>query len=69
MKIQNTFDSQAEITRKLTNLYYNQAIKGAFAIVGSIEILGNPVGLFRNIGDGVTDLFEKPIDGMVQGPL
>ena len=44
-------------------------IKGAFIVLGSIEVLGNPVGLFSSIGTGVVDLFEKPIEGMVQGPL
>jgi len=38
-------------------------------IVGSIDILGNPVGLFSGIGTGIFDLFEKPMKGFVQGPL
>jgi vacuolar protein sorting-associated protein 13A/C len=38
-------------------------------VLGSIDILGNPVGLFSNIGTGVSDLFEKPIEGFARGPL
>jgi vacuolar protein sorting-associated protein 13A/C len=37
--------------------------------VGSVDVIGNPVGLFNNIGNGVTDLFEKPAEGFVKGPL
>jgi len=28
--------------------------------MGSFEILGNPVGLFQNIGSGIKDLISKP---------
>ncbi len=38
-------------------------------MVGSINIIGNPVGLFRNITTGVSDLFEKPAEGFIKGPL
>lgn len=38
-------------------------------MLGSLNIIGNPVGLFHNISNGVTDLFEKPLEGFVQGPL
>ena len=38
-------------------------------MLGSIDILGNPVGLFSNIGTGVVDLFEKPKEGFIKGPL
>lgn len=34
-----------------------------------MNIIGNPVGLFKNITTGVNDLFEKPIEGFIEGPL
>ena len=37
-------------------------------MVGSLEILGNPTGLVRNIGTGVADLFRMPYAGLTRGP-
>jgi len=44
-------------------------MKQVYKLVGSIDILGNPVGLFNGIGTGVVDLFDKPMKGFVKGPL
>lgn len=38
-------------------------------LLGSLNIIGNPVGLFRNVSSGVSDLFSKPKEGFIQGPL
>lgn len=38
------------------------------AVVGSLEILGNPTGLVRSIGTGVADFFRMPYRGLTQGP-
>ena len=37
--------------------------------MGSIEIIGNPVGLFKHIALGVYELFDKPIEGFIKGPI
>ncbi len=37
--------------------------------MGSMEFIGNPVGLFSNIGSGLQDLINKPQEGFVKGPL
>ena len=34
-----------------------------------MEFIGNPVGLFSNIGTGIKDLYKKPKEGFVKGPL
>ncbi|KAI1310241.1 hypothetical protein EDD11_003857 [Mortierella claussenii] len=36
-------------------------------VVGSIEFLGNPVGLFNNLSSGVADFFYEPYQGFVMG--
>lgn len=38
-------------------------------LMGSIDLIGNPVGLFSNIGQGMQDLIQKPAEGFVKGPL
>jgi len=37
-------------------------------LVGSLEILGNPTGFLRNVGNGVADMFRMPYQGLTKGP-
>jgi hypothetical protein len=39
-----------------------------FRLLGSAEMLGNPVGLFRNVGRGVKAFFYEPIQGLMRSP-
>ena len=36
--------------------YKTEAIKQVLMIVGSLSVIGNPVGLFNNVSTGVKDL-------------
>ncbi|KAF9435541.1 hypothetical protein BGZ76_006083 [Entomortierella beljakovae] len=36
-------------------------------VLGSIEFLGNPVGLFNNLSSGVADFFYEPYQGFIMG--
>ena len=38
-------------------------------MIGSLNLIGNPVGLIKNIGKGMTDLINMPKEGFVKGPL
>ncbi len=38
-------------------------------MIGSSNILGNPVNFVSHLGTGVQDFFYKPIEGIVKGPL
>lgn len=42
-------------------------IAGQF--VGSLSIIGNPVGLYRNIGEGVTECFYEPTEDLLASPV
>jgi vacuolar protein sorting-associated protein 13A/C len=44
-------------------------MKQLFQIIGSVEIFGNPIQLYNNVGEGIMDFFDKPIEGFIQGPL
>ena len=37
-------------------------------VAGSLTMLGSPVGLARNIGEGLQDFFYEPYQGLVQSP-
>lgn len=40
-----------------------------FAIIGSFEFLGNPVGLITDVvGDGMYDFFYEPFNGLMASP-
>ena len=45
--------------------YKDQVISQVFHILGSADFLGNPVGLFNNLGSAVGDIFYEPYLGVV----
>lgn len=59
---------QKELTRKILYHYVTQALVRAGLMLGSLEILANPTGLFRSMGQGVADFFSLPYDGLTRGP-
>jgi len=69
IELHDVFDSQEAIVAKIVSKYKNEVTKNVFKLLGSLDIVGNPVGLFNNISTGVTDLFEKPVQGFLKGPL
>lgn len=42
--------------------------RGSGWVVGSLEILGSPASLVRSIGNGVSDFFRLPYEGLTRGP-
>ena len=59
---------KSEVTGKI-GMHYAQQGKGqVYKIIGSIGILGNPVGLVNKLGSGITMFFYEPIQGIQQGP-
>ena len=69
LKLENCFDTTGGITSKLISHYKNNLTTEVFKLLGSINIIGNPVGLFSQIGTGMQDLIEKPMEGFIKGPL
>ncbi|XP_064651739.1 intermembrane lipid transfer protein VPS13B-like isoform X2 [Lineus longissimus] len=65
---QALFTSSQRLIRALAMHYASAALFRAGLVVGSLEILGNPTGLVRNIGSGVADLFRMPLEGITKGP-
>mgnify|MGYP002623931192 CR=1 FL=1 len=69
IQLNNVFDSQEQIIDKIVKKYKDDAAKMLLRLVGSLDIVGNPVALFENISGGFRDLIEKPYEGFIQGPL
>eukprot|EP01105_Mastigella_eilhardi_P015216 TRINITY_DN3464_c0_g1_i3.p1 TRINITY_DN3464_c0_g1~~TRINITY_DN3464_c0_g1_i3.p1 ORF type:complete len:3177 (-),score=766.16 TRINITY_DN3464_c0_g1_i3:378-9125(-) len=68
LELKNPFCSQERLTAIITQHYVKQLVAEAYKLVGSTEILGNPVGLFGNLGTGVTDFFYEPAQGLTTSP-
>ena len=48
--------------------YVYESIKRIGWVAGSLEFIGNPAGLIRNIKQGLEDFVYLPIYGATQGP-
>ena len=69
VKFEHVFESVDSLKSKLVQHYKDNLIKQGLKVVGAIDILASPANLFSNIGTGVVDFFEKPIEGFAKGPL
>ncbi|KAI8978652.1 hypothetical protein BDB01DRAFT_799548 [Pilobolus umbonatus] len=65
MIIDNLRCSSQDLVSRIYMHYYNQVIYQIYRVVGSIDILGNPVGLFNTLSSGFGELFYEPYHGFV----
>lgn len=66
--LESTFVSRATLVASVAAHYRAQIISEAYKVVGSADVLGNPVGLFASISTGVTDFFYDPAEGITIRP-
>ena len=66
--IVNTYSTQANLVSMLTRNYVRQGIMQFYKLIGSSDLLGNPVGLIHNLGTGVFEFFNEPRKGLLKGP-
>ncbi|XP_039974155.1 vacuolar protein sorting-associated protein 13B-like isoform X2 [Xiphias gladius] len=57
-----------QLVHALAMHYAAGALFRAGWVVGSLEILGSPASLVRSIGNGVSDFFRLPYEGLTRGP-
>ena len=50
--VENLFTTDAAATQLLTDHYYKQSLQQAYKILGSLDVIGNPVKLWSNISTG-----------------
>jgi vacuolar protein sorting-associated protein 13A/C len=48
--------------------YKTQFFSQIYKIIGSLDIIGNPIGLFSDLDTGLFDLFYEPINGITRSP-
>jgi vacuolar protein sorting-associated protein 13A/C len=64
----SSFQTVQTLTNLITKNYIRQGILQFYKILGSSDILGNPIGLIDNLGTGVVEFFSEPYKGMLKGP-
>jgi hypothetical protein len=66
--LRHPFMSRAALVARIRRFYVNAALRELWKLIGSADILGDPVGLFTDLGTGVKELFYEPAQGLVAGP-
>jgi hypothetical protein len=64
----NLLTSRDRLVGRLIKHYTVQAAKESYKIVGSFELLGNPVGLISNVTEGLQEFVYAPIRGAKNSP-
>jgi vacuolar protein sorting-associated protein 13A/C len=52
----------------LVRNYARQGILQFYKLLGSSDLIGNPVGLLENLGTGFFEFFNEPRKGLLKGP-
>jgi len=68
-EMQNIYGSIIGIFNLIISQYNQEILKKIFHIFGAADFLGNPNNLVKNLGSGFKDFFQKPIEGVLRGPL
>jgi len=66
--LEHPFASWTSLTNKIIAHYRRQGLQEVYKVLGSVDMLGNPVGLVNNLGTGVVDFFFEPAQGLVKSP-
>ena len=68
MIYQNVFINTKKLISLIGAHYVNQGLTQVYKIMGTTDLLTNPVKLVDNIGTGFVELFNEPRKGFLQGP-
>ena len=67
--ITNAYKTMGSIQTTLIKHYVTQGIQQIYKVLGSTDIVGNPVGLISNLGRGVEELYSEPFQGALTGNI
>jgi len=66
LELQHAFLETSTLLVVMREHYQKECLRQLYRIVGSVEVLGNPVGLFRNLGTGFR-AFGSGVSGLRHG--
>ncbi|CAN0356848.1 unnamed protein product, partial [Hapterophycus canaliculatus] len=64
LQLEHAFGGRAVFAEVMLKHYKFAFLSQVHKVVGSFDILGDPVGLLSNLSTGVTDFFYEPIEGL-----
>lgn len=64
----SSFQTVETFANLIVKNYMRQGIMQFYKILGSSDVLGNPIGLIDNLGNGVVEFFSEPYRGLLKGP-
>ncbi len=65
----HTFASAKDLGNQLRRHYQRQILLRTFKIIGSAQLLGNPIAFLQNIASGVKDFLYEPVAGLRDGSM
>ena len=68
LMLEHPFATSTVLVDRISGHYKQQVQEQLLTLVGSFDILGNPIGLIDNLGTGFVDLFHEPAKGLVKSP-
>jgi vacuolar protein sorting-associated protein 13A/C len=63
--VENLRASSQDLSSRITYHYQDQVIYQIHKVLGSADLIGNPVGLFNNLSSGFGELFYEPYQGFI----
>lgn len=66
--ITDVFHSQNSLMDMLVKNIIRQTIFQFYKLIGSSDLIGNPVGFVSKLGSGFYELFNEPRKGLLKGP-
>mmetsp|Transcript_23040 Transcript_23040/g.22420 ORF Transcript_23040/g.22420 Transcript_23040/m.22420 type:complete len:459 (-) Transcript_23040:29-1405(-) len=64
----DTFISHEMLVKQLAKNYGRQGVLQFYKLLGSSDLIGNPLGLVDKLGTGVFEFFSEPKKGLLKGP-
>ena len=68
LALQDVFSSPSQLADRIRWHFLLQLSTGFYSLLGSSDLLGNPVGLFTSISSGLQSFFTEPALGLVHSP-
>ena len=69
LHVTDAFTTQENLLETLGASYTRQAVRQWYRLLGSADILGNPLGLIDSLGGGVIEFFRAPAQGLLSDGL
>lgn len=68
LEISHSFVQPDALATRLTSHYQSEALRQAYVILGSVDVLGNPMIAWKNLKGGFQDFIYEPAYGMAKSP-